>query len=154
MAYLTLPANVYDLPLVLLPQIVFGVGVALTQVALAPLVIRTLPPSLHRVGLVVQLVIQFLGGMFGTVWARHLVDNIAPAFRPVLSQTSAPHPPAMAGKAAFSLSQAFAYNETFLILGGVSLLASFFVLLLPVKERFSTGLALRASFRKESGNGS
>ena len=153
-AYLTLPANVYDLPLVLLPQIVFGVGVALTQVALAPLVIRTLPPSLHRVGLVVQLVIQFLGGMFGTVWARHLVDNIAPAFRPVLSQTSAPHPPAMAGKAAFSLSQAFAYNETFLILGGVSLLASFFVLLLPVKERFSTGLALRASFRKESGNGS
>ncbi len=150
-AYLTLPANAYSLPLVLLPQTVFGVGVALTQVSLAPLVLRTLPPSLHRVGLVVQLVIQFLGGMFGTVWARHLVDNIAPAFHPVLPQTSAPLPPALAGKLARSLSQAFAYNETFFILGGVSLLASFFILLLPLKEGWTAPLGRLGSSRKESG---
>ncbi len=150
-AYLTLPANVYDLPLVLLPQTVFGIGVALTQVALAPLVVRTLPSSLHRVGLVVQAVIQFLGGMFGTVWARHLVDNIAPAFHPVLPQTSGSLPPLAAGKMAASLSQAFAYNETFLILGGVSLLASLFILLLPLKERFLEGFPLQRFFRKSSG---
>ena len=150
-AYLTLPANVYSLSLVLLPQMVFGVGVALTQVSLAPLVLRTLPASLHRVGLVVQLTIQFLGGMFGIVWARHLVDNIAPAFHPVLPQTSAPLPPALAGKLVRSLSQAFAYNETFFILGGVSLLGALFILFLPAKEAWPPPSPLTESSQKESG---
>ncbi len=153
LAYLTLPANVYSLGLVLLPQAVFGIGVALTQVSLAPLVLRTLPASLHRVGLVVQLVIQFLGGMFGTVWARHLVDNIAPAFHPVLPQTSAPLPSPPFRKLALSLSQAFAYNETFFILGGVSLLASLFILILPAKDRFFRDIPSLSLPKENSGKG-
>ncbi len=147
-AYMTLPANVYERSLVLLPQMVFGIGVALTQVALAPLVLRTLPASLHRVGLVTQLVIQFLGGMFGTVWARHLVDNIAPAYRAVLSQTSSPPPDPTGKKLALSLSQAFAYNETFFILAGVALLAAFLILLLPPTERVISGGFARWGKRK------
>lgn len=130
-AYLTLPANVYLLSLVLLPQMVFGIGVALTQVSLQPLVTETLPAPLHRVGMVIQLTIQFLGGMFGTVWARHLLDNATPAFHAALSQTSSPPPDGLHLRLMDFLSQAFAYNEAFFILGGVGLAATSVSLLLP-----------------------
>lgn len=122
-AYLSLPANVFSLSLVLLPQMVFGIGVALTQVSLQPLVLETLPAPLHRVGMVVQLTFQFLGGMFGVVWARHLLDNASPAFHLALSQTSSPSQAPIGTALANTLSQAFAYNLAFLVLGGVGVLA-------------------------------
>jgi EmrB/QacA subfamily drug resistance transporter len=139
-AYLSLPANIFPLALVLLPQMVFGIGVALTQVSLQPLVIKTLPDPLHRVGMVVQLMIQFLGGMFGVVWARHLLDNASPAFHLALSQTSSPSQSPLGRALADRLSQAFAYNLTFLILGGVSLLAAILAIgLLPVLQEKIAG---------------
>ncbi len=44
LAYLLLPGEAYVPALVLFPQMLFGLGVALTQVSLQPLVVRTLPP--------------------------------------------------------------------------------------------------------------
>ncbi|MEC4682117.1 MAG: MFS transporter [Nitrospirota bacterium] len=135
-AYLSLPANVYSLSLVLLPQMLFGIGVALTQVSLQPLVADTLPAPLHRVGMVFQLMVQFLGGMFGVVWARHLLDNISPAYRLALSQSSSLSHLAPGHALVRRLSGAFAYNLTFLILGGVGILAAFAALALPLRTLF------------------
>jgi EmrB/QacA subfamily drug resistance transporter len=135
-AYLSLPANALSLSLVLLPQMVFGIGVALTQVSLQPLVLKTLPSPLHRVGMVVQLMIQFFGGMFGVVWARHLLDNASPAFHAALSQTSSPAQSPLGRTLVDRLSQAFAYNLTFLILGGVGMIGFLATFALPLlKER-------------------
>ena len=134
LAYLSLPEGAYVPSLVLFPQMLFGLGVALTQVSLQPLVARTLPPSLHRVGMVAQLVVQFLGGMFGTIWARHLLNNMGPLFRQELLPTpQAFHSliPPEVGRVA----GAFSYNLDFLLLGGVAAAGSLLILLLPALEK-------------------
>ena len=135
LAYLSLPEEAYVPALVLFPQMLFGLGVALTQVSLQPLVVRTLPPSLHRVGMVAQLVVQFLGGMFGTIWARHLLNNMGPLFRQeLLSSPQTLHsriPPEVA-----RVAGAFSYNLDFLLLGGVAAAGALLILLLPALEKF------------------
>ena len=135
LAYLSLPEEAYVPALVLFPQMLFGLGVALTQVSLQPLVVRTLPPSLHRVGMVAQLVVQFLGGMFGTIWARHLLNNMGPLFRQeLLSSPQTLHsriPPEVA-----RVAGAFSYNLDFLLLGGVAASGALLILLLPALEKF------------------
>ena len=134
LAYLSLPEGAYVPALVLFPQMLFGLGVALTQVSLQPLVVRTLPPPLHRVGMVAQLVVQFLGGMFGTIWARHLLNNMGPLFRQeLLPAPQAFHsriPPEVA-----RVAGAFSYNLDFLLLGGVAAAGALLILLLPVLEK-------------------
>ena len=142
LAYLSLPSNAYSPSLVLLPQMVFGIGVALTQVSLQPLVVRTLPAPLHRVGMVAQLVVQFLGGMFGTIWARHILNNAVPLF----SQELLPPPIALHFRTPPEVSRvaaAFSYNLDFLVLGGVSAFAAIFILLLPALERMNRPSSLR-----------
>ena len=134
LAYLSLPEGAYVPTLVLFPQMLFGLGVALTQVSLQPLVVRTLPPSLHRVGMVAQLVVQFLGGMFGTIWARHLLNNMGPLFR----QELLPTPPSFHSRIPPEVARvagAFSYNLDFLLLGGVAAAGTLLILLLPALEK-------------------
>ncbi|MGC8529944.1 MAG: MFS transporter [Leptospirillia bacterium] len=136
LAYLSLPVGAYVPKLVLYPQMLFGLGVALTQVSLAPLVARTLPSSLHRVGMVAQLVVQFLGGMFGTIWARHLLNNMRPLFRqellPAPQSLHSTLPPEVT-----RVAGAFSYNLDFFLLGGVALAGSLVILGLPALEKLN-----------------
>ncbi len=137
LAYLSLPVGAYSPTLVIFPQMLFGLGVALTQVSLQPLVVRTLPPSLHRVGMVAQLVVQFLGGMFGTIWARHLLNNMVPVFR----QELLPSPQTLHSHLIPDVSKvagAFSYNLDFFLLGGVAAAGALLSLAFPALEKLRT----------------
>lgn len=127
-AYLNLPAEEFSLSAVVIPQIVFGIGMAMVQVALNPLAQRTVPLPLARVGVVFQLSVMFLGGMWGTVFARHLLDNMVPAFLSGSVRSGVPHTPFPADpERILRLAQAFSYNLDFWIMGLLSIGAGILV---------------------------
>ena len=123
-AYLNLPGNAFSIPETVLPNLVFGVGMAMVQVSLAPLVRSTLPVSLERVGNVFQLAVMFLGGMIGTILGRHLLDNLAPVFQVqipfILQPQGAFHGFSLLNR----LSSEYSYNIAFWIMGLIGLGAS------------------------------
>ena len=124
-AYLNLPGNAFSVPETVLPNLVFGVGMAMVQVSLAPLVRRTLPVPLERVGNVFQLAVMFLGGMIGTILGRHLLDNLAPVFHvqiPLspLSESTISHGAILLKR----LSGEYSYNIAFWVMGLISIGAS------------------------------
>jgi DHA2 family multidrug resistance protein len=127
-AYLNLPAESFSLSAVVVPQIVFGIGMAMVQVALNPLAQSTVPRPLARVGGVFQLAVMFLGGMWGTVFARHLLDNMVPAYLSgvVIPNVSVAPGPVDPGRI-LRLAQAFSYNLDFWILGLLSIGSSVLV---------------------------
>ena len=125
MAYLNLPSNAFSVPATILPQLVFGIGMAMVQVSLNPLVERTVPPHLVRVGNVFQLSVMFLGGMIGTILGRHLLDNMVPLFwshmlRHSHGDLSVPG----VRSEMLRVSQVFSYNLDFWIMGLFGLAAS------------------------------
>ena len=123
-AYLNLPGNAFSVPETVLPNLVFGVGMALVQVSLAPLVRNTLPGRFERVGNVFQLAVMFLGGMAGTILGRHLLDNLVPVFLLQVPFHSS-FPGFSLGFAHLNrLSSAYAYNIAFWIMGLIGLGAS------------------------------
>ncbi len=126
--YLNLSAEAFSLSAVVIPQIVFGIGLAIVQVALNPLAQRTVPRPLARVAVVFQLTVMFLGGMSGTVFARHLLDNMLPVFLSgiVLSGVPYMHAPDDPERI-LRLAQAFSYNLAFWILGLLSIGAGILV---------------------------
>lgn len=117
LAYINLPVSTFTLALTEIPQLVFGVGFALVQVSIAPLVQDTLPPDRIRVGTVTQLVLMFLASASAAVLSRHWIDDLTPDFFQMLSQASRP-PLSPESRAAFyHLAQGYAYNLDFWILG-------------------------------------
>ncbi|MDA8150719.1 MAG: MFS transporter [Nitrospiraceae bacterium] len=116
-AYLRLPQNVYSAPMISIPQILFGFGLALSQFSLVRLIGQSLPQELSRIGGVYQQTVQFLGGMFGTVLCRHLLNNIPPVFFLALPQTSPPAVSSVDLQKIASLAYAFGYNMIFEWLG-------------------------------------
>ena len=137
-AYVKLPVDAYPFFEVLLPNLVFGIGMAMVQVSITPLVQSTLPSRLFRNGNVTQLTIMFLGGTLGTVLARHFLNDLVPVF---LTQRS--FSPltgrGTGGQATIEyLSREYSYNMDFWIMGIIALLASalaFWGLLLHVGPR-------------------
>ncbi|MCL5284287.1 MAG: MFS transporter [Nitrospirae bacterium] len=129
LSYLRLPQNVYAESMTTSPQILFGFGLALSQYSLGRLIVSSLPRDLTRIGGVYQQTVQFLGGMFGTVLCRHLLNSIPPVFYLALPQTSAPPVPAVNLQKVASLAYAFGYNMIFgwmgiFSLGAVALLVA------------------------------
>ncbi|MHB8422613.1 MAG: MFS transporter [Leptospirales bacterium] len=125
-AYLNLPANAFSLPATILPQLVFGIGMAMVQVSLAPLVQQTVPVHLVRVGNVFQLTVMFLGGMVGTILGRHLLDNMPAGFWSQMILPSGQGLLSAPGSNAesFRVSQVFSYNLDFWIMGLFGLAAA------------------------------
>jgi len=123
-AYLNLPGNAFSIPETVLPNLVFGVGMAMVQVSLAPLVRNTLPESLQRVGNVFQLAVMFLGGMIGTILGRHLLDNVAPVFFIQVPFHTHLHTLSQGVSHLSRLSSEYAYNIAFWIMGLIGLGAS------------------------------
>lgn len=140
LAYINLPVTTFTLALTEIPQLIFGVGFALVQVSISPLVQDTLPPDRVRVGTVTQLVLMFLASASAAVLSRHWIDNLTPDFFQALSQASAP--PFGPEKRAqfFHLAQGYAYNIDFWILGLLGVIGGF----------LSLGYLL--FFRKEPGS--
>lgn len=122
-AYLNLPGNAYSVSETVLPNLVFGIGMAMVQVSLSPLVQITLPASFVRVGNVFQLAIMFLGGMVGTILGRHLLDNLGPVFLTQMPFSLLQKPGPSASSLLKHLSKEYAYNIDFWIMGIISLLA-------------------------------
>ncbi len=123
-AYLKLPVNAYPFFEILLPNLVFGIGMAMVQVSITPLVQFTLPSRLFRIGNVTQLTIMFLGGTLGTVLARHFLNDLVPVFL-----TQRPFSPVQGEGTAHLdsiayLSREYSYNMDFWIMGIIALIAS------------------------------
>ncbi len=130
MIYLTLPDNAFSVPETILPQLLFGIGMAMVQVSLGPLVQRTVPDHLVRVGNVFQLSLMFLGGMAGTIYARHLLDNMVPLFWSGAIQLGQGNPAFPGGRReVLKISEAFAYNLDFWVMGLFGLAASALVMI-------------------------
>ena len=113
LSYLRLPQNEYSAQMTTIPQLLFGFGVAFSQFSFGRLVAQSLPSDLGRIGGVYQQTVQFLGGMFGTMLCRHLLNNIPPVFFLSLSQTSSPPPVNVDLQNIASLAYAFGYNMIF-----------------------------------------
>ena len=130
-AYLNLPENAFSIPVTILPQLVFGIGMAMVQVSLGPLVSDTVPVRLVRVGNVFQLSVMFLGGMVGTILGRHLLDNMIPISWSTMLLGSAQgiHTAQAASPEIFRASQVFAYNLDFWIMGLFGLAAALLIFL-------------------------
>ena len=128
LSYLRLPQNVYSGPMTSIPQILFGFGLALSQFSLGRIVSRSLPQDLSRIGGVYQQTVQFIGGMFGTVMSRHLLNNIPPVFFLALSQSSISFRSPINLQKAVSLEYAFGYNIIFEWVGLLPLIAGVLVI--------------------------
>ena len=127
LSYLRLPQNVYSSSMTTIPQILFGFGLALSQLSLGRFVGLTLPQELSRIGGVYQQTVQFLGGMFGTALCRHLLNNIPPVYFIAFPQTSMQAASSVDLQKAASLAYAFGYNMIFEWLGLFSLAAAVLV---------------------------
>lgn len=127
LSYLRLPQNVYSSSMTTIPQILFGFGLALSQLSLGRFVGLTLPQELSRIGGVYQQTVQFLGGMFGTALCRHLLNNIPPVYFIAFPQTSMQTASSVDLQKAASLAYAFGYNMIFEWLGLFSLAAAVLV---------------------------
>jgi DHA2 family multidrug resistance protein len=121
MDYLVLPANVFSLSFTVGSQLIFGAGLALTQVAIPSLVSGLQPQNLVRASTTFILMVQFLGGAWGTMISRHLILHITPDFYQALVQTSSPAVARSSAGLYFKLAQAFSYNVIFFNLGLVGL---------------------------------
>jgi DHA2 family multidrug resistance protein len=139
MDYLFLPANVFNLSLTVGSQLVFGAGLALTQVALPGLTRSLQPAPLIRASNTYLLVFQFLGGAWGTMICRHLILHVSPVFYQALSQTSAPRPGLASGGLFVRLAQAFTYNVLFFGLGLAGLAAVLLTVVLALFVRKPLG---------------
>ena len=127
LSYLRLPQNVYSSSMTTNPEILFGFGLALSQLSLGRFVGLTLPQELSRIGGVYQQTVQFLGGMFGTALCRHLLNNIPPVYFIAFPQTSMQTASSVDLQKAASLAYAFGYNMIFEWLGLFSLAAAVLV---------------------------
>ena len=127
LSYLRLPQNVYSSSMTTIPQILFGFGLALSQLSLGRFVGLTLPQELSRIGGVYQQTVQFLGGMFGTALCRHLLNNIPPVYFIAFPQTSMQTASSVDLQKAASLAYAFGYNMIFEWLGLFPLAAAVLV---------------------------
>jgi DHA2 family multidrug resistance protein len=127
LSYLRLPQNVYSSSMTTNPQILFGFGLALSQLSLGRFVGLTLPQELSRIGGVYQQTVQFLGGMFGTALCRHLLNNIPPVYFIAFPQTSMQTASSVDLQKAASLAYAFGYNMIFEWLGLFPLAAAVLV---------------------------
>ena len=127
LSYLRLPQNVYSSPMTTIPQVLFGFGLALSQFSLGRLIGLSLPQELSRIGGVYQQTVQFLGGMFGTVLSRHLLNNIPPVYFIAFPQTSTPAGAPVDLQKVASLAYAFGYNMIFEWLGFFPLAAAILV---------------------------
>ncbi len=130
MDYLVLPANDFNLSFTVGSQLIFGAGLALTQVALPSLVQSLQPQKLIRASTTFILVVQFLGGAWGTMISRHLLLHITPDFYQALAQTSSPEASLSSISLYVKLAQAFTYNVVFFGLGLLGLAAALLSLLL------------------------
>lgn len=138
--YLFLPANVFNLSFTVGSQLIFGAGLALTQVALPGLVRGLQPVGLVRATTTYLLVFQFLGGAWGTMVCRHLILHATPTFYPVLPQTSSPRPDHASILLFARLAQAFVYNTLFFDLGLLGIVATILSLFLVPFVRKSGSL--------------
>ncbi len=138
--YLFLPANVFDMALTVRSQLVFGAGLALAQLSLAPISRAFQPPNLVRPSTTWLLFAQFLGGAWGTMISRHLVHHIQPVFLLDLAQTSSPLRSQGTFRLLHQIAGEFTSNLIFLDLGLIGLLgcaAALLLLLFPDNVRSS-----------------
>lgn len=148
LSYLRLPQNVYSAQMTIIPQLLFGFGLAFSQLSLGRLVTQSLPSNLARIGGVYQQTIQFLGGMFGTILCRHLLNNIPPVFLLSLAQSLRPPLSNAELQNVASRAYAFGYNMIFEWMGliplaaGIAVLAGWFFKFLfqTNSKNFSGGL--------------
>ena len=141
--FLFLPATAFSLSFLVKSQLVFGAGMALTQISLPPIAAMLFPQNLIRAATTYLLFVQFLGGAWGTMLGRHLVLHVKPVFSQMLPQLSSPLPPRSEAFLADRLSQAFTSNIIFYDLGLIGLLGGFlamaFLPLLATRKRAQEG---------------
>ena len=88
--FLFLPDNVFDMSFTVISQLVFGAGLALSQMAFPQLIREIQTPDLLRAATTYFLFFQFLGGAWGTMISRYFVHHIQPVFLLSFSQLSRP----------------------------------------------------------------
>ena len=128
--YLFLPANVFDMAFTVRSQLIFGAGLALSQLSVAPVSRSFLPPGQLRSSTTWLLFSQFLGGAWGTMMARHLVHHIQPVFLLDLAQTSSTLRSQGTLRLLHQIAGEFTSNLIFLDLGLIGLLGCMAALLL------------------------
>ena len=120
--FLFLPATSFSLFFIIKSQLIFGAGLALTQISLAPLAATIFPADRIRAATTYLLVFQFIGGAWGTMLGRHLVLHVKPVFSQMLPQLSYRPDPHASAILPDKLAQAFTSNIIFYDLGLIGLL--------------------------------
>lgn len=122
--FLFLPDNVFDMSFTVLSQLVFGGGLALSQLAFPQLIRSFQLPDQVGEATTIFLFFQFLGGAWGTMLSRHLVHHIQPVFLLSLPQFSSEAPPSQSViKRIHQLTSEYTSNMIFFDLGLIGLLA-------------------------------
>jgi len=120
--FLFLPATGFSLSFIVKSQLIFGAGLAMTQISLPPLAAIIFPQNQMRAATTYLLFFQFIGGAWGTMLGRHMVLHVKPVFSQMLPQLSSPPKPHSATLLADRLSQAFTSNIIFYDLGLIGLI--------------------------------
>ncbi len=135
--FLFLPATGFSLSFIVKSQLIFGAGLALTQISLPPLASKLFPQSKVRAATTYLLFAQFIGGAWGTMLGRHLVLHVKPVFSQMLPQLSTHRMGHSDIFLADRLAQSYTSNIIFYDLGIIGLIGAFlaFVLIFFLSEK-------------------
>jgi DHA2 family multidrug resistance protein len=144
--FLILPATGFSLSFIVKSQLIFGAGLALTQISIPPVAAMIFPAERIRAATTYLLFFQFIGGAWGTMLGRHLVLHVKPVFSQMLPQLSSRPATHSDAFIADRLSQAFTSNIIFYDLGLIGLLGGMLAIsLIPFLSSTNHGRLGKAS---------